>query len=187
MVPRSAKLILLLFISLFFVETVVTYANNSKNGLFPNPAVLKPNIEFWIDVYSKYSERQVIIHDSWNLGIVYEIVHLDSLFKGAHVSNRIQSRKIEQIKKDYKRVLLKLARKNRIHLSALHGKEKRVAALFGPGVTAKQLRTAAKRLRGQNGLKERFEQGMARTGLYARQMQEIFTEADLPLELLALP
>lgn len=187
MVLRATKLILLLFLSLFFVETVVTYANNSKNGLFPSPAILKPNIEFWIDVYSKYSERQVIIHDSWNLGIVYEIVHLDSLFKGAHVSNRIESKKIEQIKKDYKRVLLKLARKNKIHLSALHGKEKRVAALFGPGVTAKQLRTAAKRIRGQNGLKERFEQGMVRTGLYARQMQEIFTEADLPLELLALP
>ncbi|MFQ5649988.1 MAG: LysM peptidoglycan-binding domain-containing protein [bacterium] len=144
-------------------------------------------MEFWKNVYARYSEREVIIHDSWDLNIVYEVVHLDSLFRGANVSTRIQWKKIEEIKKGYKAILLRLSRRGKIDLSSLRGREKRVAALFGPKVRSKQLRTAAHRIRGQTGLRERFQTGLIRSGLYLHKMREIFQEKGLPLELLVLP
>lgn len=176
----------LLFI-LFAIEAGVAKTNNYSTELFPTPEVLKPNVEFWKSVYAKYSEREVIIHDSWDLNIIYEVVHLDSLFKGVNVSSRIQWKKIEQIKKGYKTILLKLSRRRNLNIVSLRGKEKYVASLFGPGVTRKRLRTAASRIRGQSGLKERFRKGLIRSGLYLDKMREIFRKAGLPDELLVLP
>lgn len=186
---RSAKFIFFLFLlsHVYLFGTVSAQTFYAGEALFPLPEVLKPNVEFWKNVYARYSEREVIIHDSWDLGVVYEVVHLDSLFKGANVSSRIQWKKVEQIKRGYKSILLRLSRKGKIELDKLRGEEKRVAALFGPDVSSKELRIAAGRIRGQSGLRERFRLGVMRSGLYMDRMREIFLAENLPLELLMLP
>ncbi len=179
-----------IFLSAFLVCTLSIANSQTRyepDKIFPTPEVLKPNVEFWKNVYAKYSERDVIIHDARDLQIVYEVVHLDSLFRGVKVSSRIESKKIEQIKKTYISALLRLAKKGKTDIDKLYGKERYVAKLFGPNVTAKELRAAAKRLRGQSGLRERFRKGLIRSGLYLAEMKRIFREQGLPLELLALP
>ncbi len=155
--------------------------------LFPTPEVLKPNVAFWKDVYARYSERDVIIHDAVNLGIVYEVVNLDSLFRGVSVSSRIEWKRIERIKKSYVNILKRLSRMRRLDLNKLDGREKYVAGLFGESVSSKELRRAARSVRAQTGLRERFRKGLARSGRYLQQMKEIFREEGVPLELVALP
>ncbi|MFQ5604576.1 MAG: LysM peptidoglycan-binding domain-containing protein [bacterium] len=149
--------------------------------------MLKPNVEFWKNIYAKYSESEVIIHDSEDLGIVYEVVDLKTLFKGIYVSSRLQWKKIERIKKGYVSILLRLSKRKNLKLENLRGKEKFVATLFRHELTRKRLRRAARNIRAQNGLKERFKLGLERSGLYLSRMKEIFQEAGLPVELLVLP
>jgi membrane-bound lytic murein transglycosylase D len=178
---------ILLALSLFFVGTVVAQSNTAYNKLFPMPEVIKPNVDFWKNIYAKYSEDEVVIHDSEDLEIVYQVVNMKSLFRGVDVSHRLQWKKIELIKKQYKSILLSLARRRNLNVESLTGQEKAVASLFGKNLNAKRLRRAARNVRGQSGLKERFGRGLERSGQYIANMREIFSEAGLPLELLALP
>lgn len=181
----SAILIFTLF--LFGSDALVARTNNSSSRLFPTPESLKPNVEFWKNIYAKYSERDVVIHDSYDLSIVYEVVNMDSLFRGINVSERLQWKKIERIKKGYKSILRKLSRKKKLRIESLRGKERYVASLFNGELTSKRLLKASRNIRGQNGLRERFRLGLQRSGLYLPYMKKIFQEASLPLELLAIP
>ncbi len=181
----SAILIFTLF--LFGSDALVARTNNSSSRLFPTPESLKPNVEFWKNIYAKYSERDVVIHDSYDLSIVYEVVNMDSLFRGINVSERLQWKKIERIKKGYKSILRKLSRKKKLRIESLRGKERYVASLFNGELTSKRLLKASRNIRGQNGLRERFRLGLQRSGLYLPYMKKIFQEANLPLELLAIP
>jgi len=168
-------------------DALVARTNNSSSRLFPTPESLKPNVEFWKNIYAKYSERDVVIHDSYDLSIVYEVVNMDSLFRGINVSERLQWKKIERIKKGYKSILRKLSRKKKLRIESLRGKERYVASLFNGELTSKRLLKASRNIRGQNGLRERFRLGLQRSGLYLPYMKKIFQEANLPLELLAIP
>ncbi|MCG8604894.1 transglycosylase SLT domain-containing protein [bacterium] len=177
----------LLCLNLCFIGTVVAQSNSTYDELFPMPEIIEPNVEFWKNIYARYSENEVVIHDSEDLEIVYQVVNLKSLFRGVDVSHRLQWKKIELIKKQYKSTLLSLARRRNLNIDSLTGEEKRVASLFGQGLNAKRLRRAARNVRGQSGLKERFKRGLERSGQYLVSMREIFSEAGLPVELLALP
>lgn len=183
-----------LLIFVFFIPCVsisepnVIYEDNSSGGLFPVPAVLKPNVEFWKKIYAEYSEREIIIHDSEDLTIIYEVIHLDSLFHGIQVSERLQWKKIEKIKDEYKNRLLKLANKiKNLNPHELDEKDKKLLQLFGDKIDKVRLYRAAHNIRAQMGLKERFLEGLIRSGLYLDRMRQIFIANGLPEELLILP
>ncbi len=175
------------FLILCVGEASVAQLNTYSTSLFPTPEVLKPNVEFWKNIYAKYSEREVVLHDSEDLGIVYEVVNLDTLFRGAQVSERLKWKKIEDIKRDYRSVLLALANKGMLEYAVLAQKEKQVAALFGISLNSSRLKRAAYNIRAQSGLRERFKLGLQRSGVYLSKMREVFRDAGLPLELLVLP
>ncbi|MFQ5751452.1 MAG: transglycosylase SLT domain-containing protein, partial [bacterium] len=86
-----------------------------------------------------------------------------------------------------KSILLKLSKRKNLSVVKLQGKERSIALLFGKNLNSKRLRRAANKIRAQNGLKERFKQGLVHSGLYMSQMREVFLEAGLPIELLVLP
>lgn len=187
MPARWSLMFPLLLLSLFVVDAIVAQENSYDKQTFPLPDALKPNVEFWKNVYSKYSEREVIIHDSDDLDIIYEVVHKDSLFRGIQVSERLQWKKIELIKKKYRSILLTLAKKKNLNWNELNDKERHVAALFGDRLNRTRLARAANDVRAQGGLKERFVEGIKRSGLYLPQIREIFADAGIPDELIALP
>src|ERR1700757_2855505 len=41
---------------------------------FPLPAELTPAVEFWVDVFTRYSQRDVVIHDRLEPWRVYAVV-----------------------------------------------------------------------------------------------------------------
>lgn len=178
------------FSSLSIICCVLLFSNpvnSSGSEKFPLSETLKPNVLFWINVYAKYTEREVIIHDSWDLDIVYEVVNLDKLFPGVKVSSRIEWKKIEQIKKEYQNILRRLSKKSNVKIESLKGKELRIAKLYGKRFNSKRLRAGVRYVRGQTGLKYRFKKGLQRSGIYIKRMREIFINHGMPLELLALP
>ncbi|HEB90138.1 MAG TPA: LysM peptidoglycan-binding domain-containing protein, partial [Deltaproteobacteria bacterium] len=146
---------------------------------FPRPPALERDVAFWKRIYSEVGTDGGLIHDSRNLGIVYEVVKMP---RG--LSRRGRERFTEKRRKHFKRILLKLAKGKR---SGLSREEKRVLALFEPGVSNASLRRAAGRLRFQLGQADKFRAGVIRSGAYKQHILDILREQGLPLEIAHLP
>jgi membrane-bound lytic murein transglycosylase D len=172
---------------LLVCDSVPAQMNSYSTSLFPTPEVLKPNVNFWKNIYAHYSEREVVLHDSEDLSIVYEVIHLDSLFRGVQISERLQWKRVEEIKKEYRTILLKFSAAATWQPAGLSERERRVAELFRWQFDAERLRRAAGNIRAQSGLKERFKLGLERSGRYLSKMRDVFRAEGLPLELLTLP
>jgi len=71
--PGDPKLRVAGFLILF-VTLAAPLAVRAEDATFPRPKVLQPAIAFWRDIFAKYSEYQVVVHDDWYLGKVYEVV-----------------------------------------------------------------------------------------------------------------
>ena len=148
---------------------------------FPHYQTIQSNVVFWEKVYSTYSVNTAIIHDQNNLGRVYTTVTLqDSKIPGAQKQN---SQRIKRVKKYYTDLLIDLAKKKK----PVSNEEKRVAALFGTKHSPAKYREAAENIRAQTGVKERFAQGVVRSGAYMRKIKQIFKNDGLPADLAYLP
>ena len=62
-----------------------------------------------------------------------------------------------------------------------------MAELFGPDAKAADFRSAMYNIRCQVGQKDRFEEGLIRSGAYIEEIKQIFRDADLPEDLAYLP
>ena len=79
----------------------------------------------------------------------------------ANLSRRERNRRVGQVRKGLQDVLRSLASGKRDNLTA---EEARVLALWPADVTNEDLAAAAKRIRWQHGLSDRFEDGLRRAG-----------------------
>ena len=143
------------------------------------PAELEPDILFWTRVYTEVDTRGGLIHDNKYLGVVYEVLRYP-----AGAGRRTQGRLVKAAKQRYKNILLGLARGKRDNLSQ---EEARVLALWPEGVSDKTLKAATGRLRFQLGQSDKFQAGLARSGIWEAHIRQILTDEGLPPELVALP
>jgi len=142
---------------------------------------MQPNVRFWIDAYSRYPTTMGILHDSTTLNIVYDVIELlPSEERGARKINR---KRIKEAKNKYKRILKKLAQNPTTQDPELT----RVAALFGPDADKATFRRAMHNIRCQIGQKDRFREGLIRSGAYIEEIREIFRSHGLPEDLAYLP
>lgn len=148
---------------------------------FPLYPSIKPNVDFWIDIFTKVSKHEGLLHDVNNLSLVYSTIRLD----GSQTSPaRKKNRKIKKnaIKK-YKTILLNLANGKKPSST----EEEQILALFGNKPEPALLKRAAFNLRIQTGLKEEFKGGLIRSGAYILRFKKIFASYGLPSDLVYLP
>ncbi len=145
---------------------------------FPRPAAIQPNVDFWVNVFTRYSVRDFAIVDRDNISRVYQVFHLP----GDGAPNREEIDWVNAyLKSKYGDILEKLA-EGRAPISY---DERRVAEMF-KGEPLSAYATAAQNLRVQEGLKERFREGLVRSRYYRPTMERIFRQAGLPPELVTL-
>ena len=149
-----------------------------KPNPFQVPADLEPAVEFWTKIYTQVDTNGGLIHDTRELGRIYEVVQLPK------ASRRTRKRHTEGRKRHYKQILQTLAKGKRNGLSA---DQERVLALFGPDVRNEQLRQAAGRLRFQLGQSDKFRAGIIRSGAYIGHIRATLDELGLPMQIAALP
>lgn len=148
---------------------------------FPVYPTIKPNVAFWIDIFTKYSRSQGVIHDNRDLSRVYGVVALNP--ENTRRASK-QNRKTKEKALDrYGKILLKLARGNAPETA----EEKRVAALFGPDAKADVFKRAKQHLRIQTGLNRQFKEGIIRSGALLGEFKRIFRSHGLPEDLVYLP
>jgi membrane-bound lytic murein transglycosylase D len=149
------------------------------NDDFPLPEELRPDVDFWVDVFTRYTTDQGVLHDNRNLEVVYESLEFES-----GLSRRARQRRISQRRDHLRTVLQTLASGKRDGLSDDH---KRVLASWPAGVSNETLAAASGRIRYQQGLKDRFRQGLIRSGRWRGYIEAQLRDLDVPVDLVALP
>lgn len=142
---------------------------------------LRPQVNFWIQIYSRYTSRQGLIHDAKYIDHIYEEVNFDQI-PGS------PSEYLKAAKQKWKTLLLSVHRKQNTP-ELLTQDEKKIYELFRDVNEPNKFLNAAgrKRLRFQQGQKNYFIEGYRQSGLYLGFMEQIFRDAGLPVELTRLP
>jgi membrane-bound lytic murein transglycosylase D len=156
-------------------------STHSSDAEFPLYPAIKPNVDFWVNIFTKYSKAHGVIHDINNLSIVYEVVTLDPS-ETAYAANTNKTVKTAVIQK-YREILLKLAN----GIAPLSDEEIRVSALFGKTATPADFELAASNIRCQTGLSKEFKEGLIRAGAVLDEFKRIFKFYGLPEDLVYLP
>jgi membrane-bound lytic murein transglycosylase D len=154
----------------------ILHAENAVH--FPRPVAIEPNVQLWVDAFTKYSVRDFAVMDRDKVSRVYQVFHLP----GEGNPNRDDIDWANQyLKTKYGDILERLATGHQPDGID----ERRVADMFkGEPLSAYTL--AAQNLRVQEGLRERFREGLVRSRYYRPTMERIFRQADLPPELVTL-
>lgn len=148
--------------------------------LFPLYPSIRPNVRFWEDIYARYSTRQGVLHDQENLDIIYGVVDLVDWNEpgSAHINQQL----IKLARQHYKSILSGLAAGKTPETDD----EKRIAAMF-PGKSAYAYTHALDNIRLQIGQKDRFLEGVIRSGAYLPYIRQVLISHNLPPELAYLP
>ncbi|HEY5810918.1 MAG TPA: LysM peptidoglycan-binding domain-containing protein [Povalibacter sp.] len=145
---------------------------------FPRPAELEPDIAFWRRIYTEVGTDGGVIHDPARLEVVYEVMKFPD-----DISGKERSKRIEDTKKKYSRILDRLAS----GAQDLNAEEERVQALWPKGTRRARFEQAAEEVRFQLGQSDRFLEGVIRSGAYKDHIAATFEKTGLPRELAALP
>jgi membrane-bound lytic murein transglycosylase D len=170
----------LLFLMSVLLLSIVSGQNLSAKE-FPEFPEIRHNVAFWEKIYSTHSINSAVIHDRADLSKVYEVVNLRS--NSNSVIAQQNQTQVQQTVEKYQKILTALGQGQVPRTPA----EKKVSALFA-GPRARQLMTeAAQRVRSQTGQKERFIEGVIRSGAYMADIKKIFKDNGLPADLAYLP
>jgi membrane-bound lytic murein transglycosylase D len=171
---------LLFFLLLFHFSLLVSHPCAASDH-FPTFPCLEPTVRFWVDIYTKYSTTNGIIHDATDLSIVYRVI--DLLPPDKPGARRTNHTRIRAAKEQYNKILKDLIKNG----DPEDPEKRRIADLFGPEANPDTLRKASRNIRCQVGQKDRFEEGLIRSGAYLPRMKDIFRSHNLPEDLCYLP
>ncbi len=176
---RICATIWIVLVSALF--SLLVSSGHASETVFPQYAVIDSNVSFWTKIYTAYSTRQAVVHDSVRMDIVYAVVDLDPA--GQAGARKINRRRMKQACHRYTQ-LLKCLAANPLTEDA---DCRRVAELFGPRANSRTFARASGRVRCQVGQQDRFQAGLVRSGAYIDRMRGIFSAHGLPADLAFLP
>ena len=175
---RGIKAVAAFGLAIGIAVAAAPWASAETKLPFPRPKSIEPNVSFWVDVFTKYSDHDFVVTDRDNISRVYHVFHLPG--DGQPTRTDIDWAN-DYLKTKYSDILNRLAT----------GKvpsdpdEREVAALF-KGESPSAYAAAAQNLRVQEGLREQFHDGLLRSRYYEPSMERIFRSAGLPPELVTL-
>jgi membrane-bound lytic murein transglycosylase D len=146
---------------------------------FVHPPELESDVRFWIRVYTEVSTDQGLLHDDWNLNLVYEVLRFDPAD-----SPRQRERTVAQAKERYAALLRRFAAGDTANLTA---HETRILHAFGDRPTPAKFRDAIEGIRFQLGQADRFHEGLLRAQAYEPNISRVLSERGVPAEIGALP
>lgn len=141
-------------------------ASVASTDEFPVPPQLVPAVRFWVDVFTRYSRNDFVIHDRLELGRIYAVVHAP--------------RDPGEVADWARRVA------DRLVLEGLWGGDP-FARLVRPEIEACAAALGPERVRVQRGMREVFAAGLLGARRYRRIVERALAEEGVPRALAALP
>ena len=175
--------------SVLLATFFLLFAAPARADTFARPASLEPQVRFWRAIFGTYSRLQVVVHDTVDLDKIYSVLDFRS-------SGDLGPIALEQLVRE--ETTAELARLRAIFRKlddagpkpeGLTADEQRIFDLFRGDTNRFKFSEAAdeKRLRSQKGLREKFANGIRIAHRYLPEMERIFRDEGLPLELTRLP
>ena len=135
---------------------------------------LESRIEFWKKVYTQYGQDDVIIHDRIRVNLIYDVAVRDE-----------QGSKIASIRHALDEIRANIATPENLTQAAKQIRDAITANAIP--VTAASLADLRDNLHTQIGIKERFREGVIRSGRYLESFHQIFDKEGLPADIALLP
>src|SRR5881397_2871605 len=135
---------------------------------------LENRVEFWKKVFTQYGEDDVIIHDRIHVNLIYDVAIRDD-----------QTEKIGAVRQALDEIRDNLATPE--NLSVIAQQIQTVISAEGIPLTAGSLADLRDNVHTQLGIKERFREGIVRSGRYVEAFEEIFEKQGIPPEIALLP
>jgi membrane-bound lytic murein transglycosylase D len=163
------------------LASVSTHAAQS-NDAFPEPEALRPAVAFWMRVYLETSTDGGFLHDARNLGVVYETVR----FEGERNAHRREGI-VDSRKAHWSDVLDRFALGGEASNERERDVLRDLQTALGRAPELRDFRDAKERLRFQLGQRDKFRDGVIRSGAYEAEMRAHFRERGMPEDLAFLP
>jgi len=135
---------------------------------------LEDRVEFWKKVYTQYGADDVIIHDRIHVNLIYDVA-----------SEYDSDSKIRAIKSALSEIQSNLSTPENLSEDARKINDTITAA--GLSISEPTLLELRDNIHTQRGIKERFRDGIIRSGRYLDTFQSIFEKQGLPVEIALLP
>ena len=149
--------------------------------LWPYRDQLRTETRFWKDIFTKYDENSVVLHDPEDLSLVYKTI----TFSPAE-NERMRGQRLTGAKYEIENTLRSLAN-NMEAGRQLSAQEKQLRQLFGASAEPQHVKLCASRIRAQRGIANRFFQGLQSSTAYMPAIKKIFRDKGLPESLAYLP
>src|SRR6204780_4661194 len=146
---------------------------------FTHPPALEADVRFWIRVYTEVTTDQGLLHDDWNLKLVYEVLRFDPASSPAQ-----RERRVAEAKTRYAVLLRRFAAGDTTDLTP---HERRILHAFGEKATPRDYLDAIDRIRFQLGQADRFHEGLIRAAAWETHIARVLKEHGVPVEIAALP
>ncbi len=167
-----------------FLLCGVSSARLAGREAFPVPKGMDMRVQFWIDVFTRYSIAQSLFHDSENPERIYRILDFSEMENGFDPQTR---GRVEEEERGRISAILRTLSLALTDTAGLSPEETGILKQFGPKPRKNELLAAAERVRIQTGMKETFRDGIVRSGRYMGYIRNIFREKSLPDELSCIP
>jgi membrane-bound lytic murein transglycosylase D len=135
---------------------------------------LESRIEFWKKVYTQYGQDDVIIHDRVHVNLIYDIAA-----KGEQAS------KVSAVEEALAEIQANLHSPE--NLSPVAALIRDAITTNGLPLTQESISELRENIHTQFGIKERFRDGVIRSGRYLDAFQEVFANEGLPADIALLP
>jgi len=151
----------------------------AQDNPMPRPPQLERDVQFWIRVYTQIDTNAGLLHDQYNLGVVYDTLHF-----APNTTPAERERQVDQARERYGAALHRIADAADAPLS---DDDQRIRDLWGAESTPARLRSATDDIRFQLGQADRFRAGLIRSGAWETHIAETLANLGLPAELAVLP
>ncbi|WP_413290107.1 lytic transglycosylase domain-containing protein [Bdellovibrio sp. HCB337] len=157
---------------------------------FAVPKGLEPQVNFWLDIYSKYTTDQGLIHDTESVTRVYAEIDFKDIINDESLNRFEKERRKQRLVDDKKKEIIAILQKlDKVDSpEGLNEVEKRYWNMFQGDNEAHKFKEAGhkSRIRFQLGQKDRMQAAIFFSGRYLEDMEKIFRDAGLPIELTRL-
>ncbi len=165
-----------------------SFSLDQISGSFPSKG-FEDQIEFWKTIFTHYGDREVLIHDQNDVRLIYEVVRFARGVRNDAFEYKRQHEELEKREKAWQQLFEEIRRygTDSEKLTRRHKKIIQLLESHGYAASSPLLRELGRNIRSQRGIKEKFREGLIRSGQYLSRIEAIFQKYDLPTELALLP
>jgi membrane-bound lytic murein transglycosylase D len=155
---------------------------------FKVPEELSRRVDFWTQIYGKYTSEYGLLHDGKTVDLIYSVVDFTPITRSKLHPFTKEHRIHGKLETERKKIISLLRKFD--HLGApkkMTSNEQRIWDYFKSIKSKHKFKEAIEDLRFQLGQKDFVEKAFFYSGMYLNQMEKIFLKEKLPIELTRMP